>query len=110
MLDAHDRGIKYIARKLAEAGMEVILTNFGVVGEIVNSTLQEDVDVIGISSATGGHMVIISDLMERLKVKSLSDNLVIAGGTIPTADIPALQEMGVGKVFGPVAHINEVVN
>jgi methylmalonyl-CoA mutase C-terminal domain/subunit len=110
VLDAHDRGMKYIAKKLVEAGMEVVLASFGVAEDIVNTAIQEDVDVIGMSISTGGYMVIISDLMESLKARGMDDKLVIVGGVIPTEDLPALQEIGVGSVFGPGTLSDEVVN
>ena len=109
VLDAHDRGMKYIAKKLVEAGMEVVLASFGVAEDIVNTAIQEDVDVIGLSISTGGYMVIISDLMESLKARGMDDKLVIVGGVIPTEDLPALQEIGVGNVFGPGTLSDEVV-
>jgi methylmalonyl-CoA mutase C-terminal domain/subunit len=110
VLDAHDRGMKYIAKKLVEAGMEVVLASFGVAEDIVNTAIQEDVDVIGMSISTGGYMVIISDLMESLKARGMDDKLVIVGGVIPTEDLPALQEIGVGSVFGPGTLSDEVIN
>jgi len=101
LLDVHDRGLRYIAKKLMEQGMEVIYTNFGPIEDITQTAAQEDVDVIGVGLFVGGHLENVSDLMESLKTKSLDDRLVIAGGIIPTDDIPALEEMGVAKVFGP---------
>jgi methylmalonyl-CoA mutase C-terminal domain/subunit len=108
-IDGHDRGLKYIAKKLAEAGMEVVYISYKIIEEIVDTAIQEDVDAIGISSSTGGHLGVISDLMELLKAKGVDNKLVIAGGIIPTVDIPILQEMGVGRVFGPGTHSHEVV-
>jgi len=109
-IDGHDRGLKYIAKKLAEAGMEVVYISYKIIEEIVDTAIQEDVDAIGISSSTGGHLGVISDLMALLKAKGVDNKVVIAGGIIPTVDIPILQEMGVGRVFGPGTHGHEVVH
>ena len=109
-LDGHDRGVKYIARKLRDAGMEVVYTTYDLIGEIVDVAIQEDVDVIGISSSTASHATLFSDVMELLKTKGAGDKLVIAGGVIPTADIPVLEEVGVRAVFGPGTSGDEVVD
>ena len=109
-IDGHDRGIKYIARKLRDAGMEVVYTTCDVIEEIVDTAIQEDVDVIGISSSTASHTTLFSDIMESLKSKGAGDKLVIAGGIIPTADIPVLKEIGVSEVFGPGTSGDEVVD
>jgi len=73
LLDVHDRGLRYIAKKLMEQGMEVIYTNFGPIEDIAQTATQEDVDVIGISLFVGGHLENVSDLMESLKTKRLDD-------------------------------------
>jgi methylmalonyl-CoA mutase C-terminal domain/subunit len=109
-IDGHDRGVKYIARKLRDAGMEVVYTTYDMIGEIVDVAIQEDVDVIGISSSTASHATLFSDVMELLKTKGAGDKLVIAGGVIPTADIPVLEEVGVRAVFGPGTSGDEVVD
>ncbi len=109
-IDGHDRGLKYIAKTLAEAGMEVVYITFRTIEEIVSAAIQEEVDVIGISSSIGGHMTTIRDLMESLRLKGVDDKLVMLGGIIPTADIGGLREMGIGKVFGPGANGHEVID
>lgn len=110
VLDGHDRGLKYIAKKIAEAGMEVIYISYEEVVEIALTAVQEYVDVIGVSSSTGGHMVLFSDLLESLRKNEMNHVLVIAGGVIPSADIPRLQEIGVGEIFGPGTHGDNVVD
>ena len=109
-IDGHDRGIKYIARKLRDAGMEVVYTTYDIIEEIVDAAIQEDVDVIGISSSTASHTTLFSDIIESLKAKDAGDKLVIAGGVIPTADIPILKKIGVKEVFGPGTSGDEVVD
>ncbi|WP_324736180.1 cobalamin-dependent protein [Thermococcus sp. SY098] len=113
-LDGHDRGAKVIARALRDAGFEVIYTGIRQTPEqIVESVIQEDVDVLGISILSGAHMVLIPKILRLLEEKGLKPNedvLVIAGGIIPPDDAQELEKMGVAKVFGPGSPINEIIN
>ncbi len=110
-LDGHDRGVKVVARALRDAGMEVIYTGLHKSPEqIVESALQEDVDVIGLSSLSGAHMALFPRIMDLLQQNDMiDDTLVIAGGIIPDLDIPRLNEIGIGGIFGPGADTNEIV-
>ena len=81
--------------------MEVIYFRFGTVEEIVNAALQEDVDVIGVSIMTSGHLRITERLIPLLKEKGMTDVLVIMGGVIPEVDFEPLKKMGVHEVFPP---------
>lgn len=116
-LDGHDRGAKIIARALRDAGMEVVYTGLRQTPEmIVESALQEDVDVIGLSILSGAHMALMPRIMELLEESGLRDVCVLLGGIIPDEDITTLKAMGISGVFGPgtstdaiVAHIHEVV-
>lgn len=108
-LDGHDRGAKVVARALRDAGMEVIYTGIRQTPEmIVQSALQEDVDVIGLSSLSGAHLALFSDVMKGLGEKGMQNVIVVAGGIIPEDDIPALETMGVKAVFGPGAKTTEI--
>jgi len=100
-LDAHDRGVRYLARRFRDAGFEVIFANFLVAAEVVAMAEQEDADVIGISSSCGGHMAVFEELLAGLKMRGMNDTLVIGGGIIPPKDAEALRTMGVHAVFGP---------
>ncbi|MCL4464704.1 MAG: cobalamin B12-binding domain-containing protein [Chloroflexi bacterium] len=101
-LDGHDRGAKVVARALRDAGMEVVYTGIRQTPQMIaEAALQEDVDVIGLSSLSGAHMSLFSRVMEELKRRGLSDVLVVAGGIIPDEDQEALREIGVQAVFGP---------
>ena len=101
-LDSHDRGAKVVARAFRDAGMEVIYTGLRQTPEqIVETALQEDVDVIALSILSGAHMTLFPSIMELLKQKGLVDVLVFAGGIIPAEDIPALKKIGIAEVFGP---------
>ncbi|MGQ9459814.1 MAG: cobalamin B12-binding domain-containing protein [Candidatus Bathyarchaeaceae archaeon] len=101
-LDSHDRGAKIIARAFRDAGMEVIYTGLRQTPEqVVETALQEDVDVIALSILSGAHLALFPRIMELLKQKGLDDVLVFAGGIIPKEDVPHLKEIGIAGVFGP---------
>jgi len=109
-IDGHDRGVRYLATKLREAGMEIIFTRYETSEDIVNSAMQEDVDAIGISFSVGGHTVVTSEVMELIKKKDMEDILVITGGIIPEEDVPDLLGLGVGKTFGPGSYADDIIN
>jgi len=101
-LDSHDRGAKIVARAFRDAGMEVIYTGLRQTPEqIVETALQEDVDVIALSILSGAHLALFPRIMELLKKRGLDDVLVFAGGIIPKEDIPHLKKIGLAEVFGP---------
>jgi methylmalonyl-CoA mutase C-terminal domain/subunit len=101
-LDGHDRGIKVIAHALMDAGMEVIYTGLRQTpAQIVETAIQEDVDVIALSSLSGAHDYLFPKVMELLKERGVTDILVLGGGIIPDEDIPALKACGVAEIFGP---------
>jgi methylmalonyl-CoA mutase, C-terminal domain len=109
-LDGHDRGAKVMARAFRDAGFEVIYTGLFQTPEMIASAaLQEDVDVVGLSILSGAHMSLFPAIMEALRQVGRDDALVIAGGTIPAADIPAIREMGVAAVFGPGTRLQDAV-
>jgi methylmalonyl-CoA mutase C-terminal domain/subunit len=110
-LDGHDRGAKVVARALRDAGMEVVYTGIRQTPEmIVEVALQEDVDVIGLSSLSGAHMELFSEVMERLKQRGMGNVMVVAGGVIPEDDIPSLQQIGIKAIFGPGTRTTEIVD
>src|SRR5246127_4123389 len=109
-LDGHDRGAKVIARALRDAGMEVIYTGLRQTPEmVVNASLQEDVDVIGLSILSGAHNAIVPRIMDLLKQNKMDDVLVLVGGIIPDQDIAALKKIGVGGVFQPGTPMEQIV-
>ncbi len=110
-LDGHDRGAKVVARALCDAGMEVIYTGLHQTAEmIVETALQEDVDVVGLSLLSGAHMTLFVDVTKLLKEKGLKNVLVIGGGIVPEEDIPKLKKAGIKGIFGPGTHCNDIVN
>jgi methylmalonyl-CoA mutase C-terminal domain/subunit len=109
-LDGHDRGAKVIARALRDAGMEVIYTGLRQTPEmIVNASLQEDVDVIGLSILSGAHNAIVPRVTDLLKQYKMDDVILVVGGTIPAQDVPALKQAGVAGIFGPGTAMEEII-
>jgi methylmalonyl-CoA mutase, C-terminal domain len=110
-LDGHDRGAKVIARALRDAGHEVIYTGLHQTPEqIVETAIQEDADVIGLSVLSGAHMTLFKKLLLLLDERDARDIVVIGGGIIPEADIPLLKELGVAEVFTPGASTTAIVS
>lgn len=99
--DCHDRGVRYVAKKMRDAGFEVIFTNFLLPSEIVNTAVEEDVQVVGVSSSSGGHLPVFQDLIAGLKENGLDDIVLIGGGVIPRDDEDLLKTSGVAAIFGP---------
>ena len=99
-LDGHDRGVKIVARCLRDAGMEVIYTGLHrTPEEVVNSAVQEDVDVLGVSLLSGAHMTIFPKIVELLKASEAEDILLLGGGVMSEGDAKALKTMGVSEVL-----------
>ena len=101
-LDGHDRGAKVLTRALRDSGMEVIYTGLHQTPEmVVEAAIQEDVDVLGLSSLSGAHAALFPRVIAGLRAVGLDDILIVAGGIIPHEDIEPLKEAGVAAVFGP---------
>ena len=110
-LDGHDRGIKILARAYRDSGMDVIYLGLRQTPQmIVNAAIQEDVDVIALSILSGAHMTIFPKVLELLNQQEASQILITGGGIIPKEDIIALQELGIGKLFGPGSSVKESLN
>ena len=108
-LDGHDRGAKVLTLGLRDEGMEVIYTGIRETAEsIVQACIQEYVDVIALSSLSGGHMYHFPKVAELLVEKGMDEVLIIGGGIIPEEDIPLLKQKGISAVFGPEIQIDEV--
>jgi methylmalonyl-CoA mutase, C-terminal domain len=109
-LDGHDRGIKVIANALMDAGMEVIYTGLRQSPEqIVETAIQEDVDVIALSILSGAHDFLFPRIMELLQDKGVHDVLVIGGGIIPDEDIAELKKAGIAEIFGPGTYTDDII-
>ncbi len=109
-LDGHDRGAKVVATAFRDAGFEVIYTGLHQTPEmIVETAIQEDVDVVSLSILSGAHMVLFARLLELLRERDAADILVIGGGIIPEEDAEALRKLGVAAVYGPGTPTTEPV-
>lgn len=109
-LDGHDRGARVVALALKEAGVEVIYTGLRQTArQIVNSAIQEDVDLVGLSILSGSHLGLTRKVMEELHREGASEIEVVIGGVIPFEDIDEIKRMGVEEVFPVGSDINLVV-
>ena len=110
-LDGHDRGIKVLAAAYRDAGMEVIYLGLRQTPEmIVSSALQEDADVIALSSLNNAHNTIFVNVLSLMEEKGLDSVLLVGGGIIPKKDMEVLENKGVGKLFGPGTPVQETID
>ncbi|MFM8855800.1 MAG: cobalamin B12-binding domain-containing protein [Actinomycetota bacterium] len=110
-LDGHDRGAKVISRALRDAGIEVVYTGLHQTPQqIVDTALQEDADMIGVSILSGAHMTLFAAIMEHLEKADALDIVVFGGGIIPDEDIALLHDLGVARIFTPGTSTLEVVH
>ena len=110
-LDGHDRGAKVVAAALRDAGMEVIYTGLHQTPEMIaDAALEEDVDVVALSSLSGAHMTLFPRVLDRLRRLGLADRLVIGGGILPPDDIEVLTGIGFGRLFGPGTPTTEIAD
>jgi methylmalonyl-CoA mutase C-terminal domain/subunit len=110
-LDGHDRGAKVIARALRDAGFEVIYTGLHQTPEqIVETTIQEDADAVGLSLLSGAHMTLFPRVLELLKERDAEHVVMFGGGIIPDADVATLKGMGVAEIFTPGAPLADITD
>jgi methylmalonyl-CoA mutase cobalamin-binding domain/chain len=99
-LDGHDRGVKVVARTLRDAGMDVVYSGLHrTPEEVVNTAIQEDVDVLGVSLLSGVQLTVFPKLFRLLEEKGANDIIVVAGGVMPAEDVDAIRKMGVREVL-----------
>ena len=109
-LDGHDRGAKFIARALRDAGMEVIYTGIRQTPQaIADTAIQEDVDFVGLSLLSGAHNYLFPEVARLLAEKGADDIILFGGGVIPEDDIPGLREAGFRAIFTPGTSASEVI-
>ena len=107
-LDGHDRGSRVVASFLRDAGMEVVYTPpWQDIPAVVKLAMEEDVDVIGVSSLASDHLI-VPKLMQALDAAGLQDIAVIVGGIVPDADETMLLAAGVARVFHPGSALDEI--
>jgi methylmalonyl-CoA mutase C-terminal domain/subunit len=110
-LDGHDRGAKYIARALKDAGYEVIYTGIRQSPEgIAKSAIQEDVDYVGLSLLSGAHNELFPEIVKLIRKEGGDSIIIFGGGVIPESDIPKLKKQGVEAIFTPGSPIKNVVD
>ncbi len=108
-LDGHDRGAIIVAKYLRDSGMEVIYTGLRQTPQkIINTAIQEDVQVIGLSILSGAHNTLFQDLLDLIKENNMNDVIIIAGGIIPEEDKQYWEQHGIHKIFGPGTPMNEI--
>ena len=109
-IDGHWRGIVVVSRGLRDAGMEVIFGGFQNCEEIVQTAIEEDVDMIGLSIHSGAHIGYTKRVIELLKEKKMDGQfLLLVGGAIASLDFDILKEIGAANVYGPGSLIKDIV-
>ena len=109
-LDGHDRGAKVVAAALRDAGMEVVYTGLHQTPEMIaTAAVQEDVDVVGLSILSGAHMTLFPRVRALLESMGRPDVLITGGGIIPLDDMSALQQLGIGRLFGPGTPTSDLI-
>jgi len=109
-LDGHDRGAKVVARALRDAGMEVIYTGLRQTPEAIFQTVvQEDADVLCLSSLSGAHDYLFPKVAEIFQEKGVRDVLILGGGIIPEEDVAVLKDKGIEEIFGPGTRSDQIV-
>lgn len=110
-LDGHDRGLRTVAKALAEAGFDVVYSGlYQSPEEFVNKAIEEKINAIGISCLTGAHNVVFRKVIDLMNEKGIGNIPVFGGGTIPEEDIEGLKKIGVREVFLPGATLEEIVD
>ncbi|MBA2725931.1 MAG: cobalamin B12-binding domain-containing protein, partial [Actinobacteria bacterium] len=107
--DCHDRGVRLVAKKMRDAGFEVIFTSFLLPKEVVQVAVDEDVDVVGISTSSGGQLPIFESVLTGLDEQGREDAVVIGGGVIPPDDEATLTSWGVAAIFGPGTNAEQAI-
>ena len=109
-LDGHDRGAKFIARALRDAGFEVVYTGIRrTAEEIAASAIQEDVAAVGLSSMSGAHARLFPAVIDALRQSGAGDIPVLGGGIIPDEDIKYLEQAGIEAIFTPGTPIETII-
>ena len=109
-MDAHWRGSIIVARALRDAGMEVIYLGNQLPEAIVQTVIQEDADVVGLSSLSGNHMILAPEVVKLLRARGSEDITVVLGGTVPPDEVPLLKAAGIAEVFGPGTPLEKIIS
>ena len=110
-IDGHDRGVLVLAKAFRDAGMEVLYAGLlPTPEEVVDTAINEDVDVIALSLLNGAHLTVFRKISELLKKRGIDDIAVVGGGTIPDGDKPKLEKLGITGNYGPGTPLSTIVN
>ncbi|MCL4445199.1 MAG: cobalamin B12-binding domain-containing protein [Candidatus Thermoplasmatota archaeon] len=110
-IDGHDRGVLVLAKAFRDAGMEVLYAGLlPTPEEVVDTAINEDVDVIALSLLNGAHLTVFRKISELLKKRGIDDIAVVGGGTIPDGDKPKLEKLGITGNYGPGTPLSTIVD
>ena len=110
-IDGHDRGILVLAKAFRDAGMEVIYAGLlPTPEEVVDTAINEDVDVVALSLLNGAHMTVFKKVADLMSRKGVKDIAIVGGGTIPDPDKPKLEKIGITGNYGPGTSIQTIVD
>ena len=110
-IDGHDRGMFVLAKAFRDAGMDVLYAGLlPTPEEVVDTAVNEDVDVIALSLLNGAHLTVFKKVMDLMKKRSIDDISVVGGGTIPTADRAKLEKIGVTGNYGPGTPLKTIID
>jgi len=108
-LDGHDRGAKVVAKYLRDSGMEVIYTGLRQTPKtIVNTAIQEDVDIIGLSILSGAHIQLCEKILTHFNEKKIKHPPIFVGGIIPEQDFSPLRKLGISAIFPPGTSLKDI--
>jgi methylmalonyl-CoA mutase, C-terminal domain len=109
-LDGHDRGAKFIARALRDAGFEVVYTGIRrTPEEIAAAAVQEDVSAVGLSLLSGAHLSLFPAVVQALRNAGAGDIPVLGGGIVPDEDIVLLKDAGIIEVYTPGTPVTQII-
>jgi len=110
-IDGHDRGILVLARAFRDAGMEVLYAGLlPTPEEVIDTAVNEDVDVVALSLLNGAHMTVFKKVAEIMKSRNIDDISLVGGGTIPDEDKPELEKMGITGNYGPGTPLSVIID
>ena len=99
-LDIHNRGVLTVAKNLRDAGMEVIYIGNSTPEQIIASAVQEDADIIGVSSLVGAHLSLGKELLKLAEEEGIKDKRIyLMGGAVHEEDMDKLKTLGFDAIF-----------
>ncbi len=110
-IDGHDRGMFVLAKAFRDAGMDVLYAGLlPTPEEVVDTAINEDVDVIALSLLNGAHLVVFKKVADLMKKRRIDDIAIVGGGTIPDADRPKLEKLGITGNYGPGTPLKTIID